>query len=278
MAPVVKVECQPISRPANRLVRKVRACSSDEPRCLDARAPTGRSASSLASPGTRMGPGMSRENESRDVQRPADFGRVVEAKYASTSSSTKGRRRSRSVSSVGHSDIVASLALHGRLMTVSVSVASAGNMGADPRRGPMKFESDCQHRPVRQWTGRMLGQAAEAAGFDSVWTVEHVVYPGGYESTYPCARRQDAGSGDNPIPDRWFGWPLSPPPRPNSACDRYLLLPERHPVTYAKEVATSTTSRVVACNSASASVGSRRSSRCSACRGSGRPAPRSTSR
>ena len=48
----------------------------------------------------------------------------------------------------------------------------------------------------------MLGSAAEAAGFDSVWTVEHVVYPEGYESTYPYAPDgKMPGTGDNPIPD-----------------------------------------------------------------------------
>ena len=30
-----------------------------------------------------------------------------------------------------------------------------------------------------------LARGAEAAGFDSLWTVEHVIYPEGYESTYP---------------------------------------------------------------------------------------------
>jgi alkanesulfonate monooxygenase SsuD/methylene tetrahydromethanopterin reductase-like flavin-dependent oxidoreductase (luciferase family) len=30
-----------------------------------------------------------------------------------------------------------------------------------------------------------LAQAAEAAGFDSIWTVEHVVVPHGYQSRYP---------------------------------------------------------------------------------------------
>ena len=29
-----------------------------------------------------------------------------------------------------------------------------------------------------------LAQAAEAAGFDSLWTVEHVVVPRGYASAY----------------------------------------------------------------------------------------------
>ena len=30
-----------------------------------------------------------------------------------------------------------------------------------------------------------LAQAAEAAGFDSIWTVEHVVVPARYQSKYP---------------------------------------------------------------------------------------------
>ena len=32
-----------------------------------------------------------------------------------------------------------------------------------------------------------LAQAAEEAGFESLWTVEHTVVPGGYGSTYPYA-------------------------------------------------------------------------------------------
>ena len=30
-----------------------------------------------------------------------------------------------------------------------------------------------------------IAKAAEAGGFDSLWTVEHVVVPSGYESQYP---------------------------------------------------------------------------------------------
>ena len=33
-----------------------------------------------------------------------------------------------------------------------------------------------------------LARSAEAAGFDSLWTVEHVIYPDGYESEYPYDR------------------------------------------------------------------------------------------
>ena len=33
-----------------------------------------------------------------------------------------------------------------------------------------------------------LAQAAEAAGFESLWTVEHTVVPEGYASVYPYDR------------------------------------------------------------------------------------------
>src|SRR2546430_9245921 len=48
-----------------------------------------------------------------------------------------------------------------------------------------------------------LAQAAEAAGFDSIWTVEHVVVPHGYQSRYPYSPTGRMGSGleDFPIPD-----------------------------------------------------------------------------
>lgn len=86
----------------------------------------------------------------------------------------------------------------------------------------------------------MLGSAAEAAGFDSVWTVEHVVYPEGYESTYPYAPDgKMPGTGDNPIPDPlvWLAYVAATTTELGLATG-ISLLPERHPVTYAKEVAT----------------------------------------
>ncbi|MEZ5165385.1 MAG: LLM class F420-dependent oxidoreductase [Acidimicrobiales bacterium] len=85
-----------------------------------------------------------------------------------------------------------------------------------------------------------LGQAAEAAGFDSVWTVEHIVYPEGYESTYPYAPGgKMPGSGDSPIPDPliWLAYVAAHTTTLRLATG-ISLLPERHPVTYAKEVAT----------------------------------------
>src|SRR5574339_180160 len=49
----------------------------------------------------------------------------------------------------------------------------------------------------------VLAQAAEAAGFESIWTVEHVVVPHGYQSRYPYSPSGRMGSGleDYPIPD-----------------------------------------------------------------------------
>jgi probable F420-dependent oxidoreductase len=85
-----------------------------------------------------------------------------------------------------------------------------------------------------------LGKAAEAAGFESLWTVEHIVYPEGYESTYPYAPDgKMPGSGDSPIPDPliWLSYVAANTTTLNLATG-ISLLPERHPVTYAKEVAT----------------------------------------
>ena len=68
-----------------------------------------------------------------------------------------------------------------------------------------------------------LAQAAEAAGFDSIWTVEHVVVPQGYQSRYPYSPSGRMGSGleDYPIPDPliWLAYIASasqPTPIPSS--------------------------------------------------------------
>ena len=48
-----------------------------------------------------------------------------------------------------------------------------------------------------------LVQAAEAAGFESAWTVEHTVIPHGYQSQYPYSPsgRIPGGDGDFDLPD-----------------------------------------------------------------------------
>ena len=48
-----------------------------------------------------------------------------------------------------------------------------------------------------------LVQAAEAAGFESAWTVDHVVVPEGYQSAYPYTDdgKMAGGKNDIPLPD-----------------------------------------------------------------------------
>jgi probable F420-dependent oxidoreductase len=83
-------------------------------------------------------------------------------------------------------------------------------------------------------------QAAEAAGFESVWTVEHVVYPDDYASAYPYSKdgRMPALP-STPIPDPliWLAYVASVTTTIRLATG-ILILPERNPVVLAKELAT----------------------------------------
>jgi len=85
-----------------------------------------------------------------------------------------------------------------------------------------------------------MGRAAEAAGFESVWTVEHVIFPDGYESTYPYdTSGRMAMAADTPLPDPliWLTWVAA-----HTECLRLatgiLILPQRNPLVLAKELAT----------------------------------------
>ena len=86
-----------------------------------------------------------------------------------------------------------------------------------------------------------LAQAAEAAGFDSIWTVEHVVVPHSYQSRYPYSASGRMGSGleDFPIPDPliWLAYVASAT-RTIKLGTASLILPQRNPVVTAKAVAT----------------------------------------
>lgn len=85
-----------------------------------------------------------------------------------------------------------------------------------------------------------LAQAAEAAGFESLWTVEHVVVPAGYESPYPYSADGRMPGGDEvPIPDPliWLAYVAAATTRINLATG-ILILPQRQPLVLAKEVAT----------------------------------------
>lgn len=86
----------------------------------------------------------------------------------------------------------------------------------------------------------VMGQAAEAAGFDSIWTVEHVLVPKGYESTYPYdPSGKMPGSEELPITDPliWLTWVAAHTTTLKLATG-VLVLPQRNPGIVAKEVAT----------------------------------------
>ena len=85
-----------------------------------------------------------------------------------------------------------------------------------------------------------MAQAAEAAGFESLWTVEHTVVPDGYESTYPYdTSGRMPGSDDAPIPDPlvWLTY-LAAVTSTLRLGTGILIQPQRNPVVLAKEVAT----------------------------------------
>jgi probable F420-dependent oxidoreductase len=86
-----------------------------------------------------------------------------------------------------------------------------------------------------------LAQAAEAAGFESIWTVEHVVVPHAYQSRYPYSPTGRMGSGleDFPIPDplMWLAY-IASATRTIKLGTAILILPQRNPVVTAKALAT----------------------------------------
>jgi probable F420-dependent oxidoreductase len=85
-----------------------------------------------------------------------------------------------------------------------------------------------------------LGRGAEAAGFESVWTVEHVVYPEGYGSTYPYdPSGKMMMAADTPLPDPllWLAF-VAAATETLRLGTGILILPQRNPVVLAKEVAT----------------------------------------
>ncbi|MFN0088798.1 MAG: LLM class F420-dependent oxidoreductase [Acidimicrobiales bacterium] len=86
-----------------------------------------------------------------------------------------------------------------------------------------------------------LAQAAEAAGFDSIWTVEHVVVPRAYESRYPYSASGRMGTGleNFPIPDPliWMAYVASATTTIKLGT-AILIVPQRNPVVTAKALAT----------------------------------------
>ncbi len=86
-----------------------------------------------------------------------------------------------------------------------------------------------------------LAQAGEAAGFESLWTVEHTVVPAGYGSTYPYdpSGRMAAGRDDIPLPDPliWMAY-VAAATRTIKLATGILILPQHQPVLAAKQIAT----------------------------------------
>lgn len=85
-----------------------------------------------------------------------------------------------------------------------------------------------------------FARAAEAAGFESLWTVEHVVVPADYKSTYPYdPSGRMPGPENAPMPDPlvWLSFLASATSTLRLATG-ILVLPQRNPVVLAKELAT----------------------------------------
>ena len=84
-----------------------------------------------------------------------------------------------------------------------------------------------------------MARDAEAAGFESLWTVEHVVVPAGYESAYPYSPSgRMPGPEESPIPDPlvWLSYVAGATSRIRLATG-VLILPQRNPLVLAKQLA-----------------------------------------
>lgn len=96
--------------------------------------------------------------------------------------------------------------------------------------GPFGQPEGCTH----------LAQTAESCGIESLWTVEHVAVPVGYESKYPYSKDgKMPGPENSPIPDPlvWLGFAAAVTTKIKLATG-ILILPQRHPIYTAKEFAT----------------------------------------
>ncbi|MDY7105853.1 MAG: LLM class F420-dependent oxidoreductase [Actinomycetota bacterium] len=86
-----------------------------------------------------------------------------------------------------------------------------------------------------------VAEVAESVGFESIWTVEHVVVPKDYQSAYPYSPtgKMPGGREDFPIPDPlvWLSW-VAAKTTTVKLCTGVLILPQRNPLLLAKEVAT----------------------------------------
>ena len=87
---------------------------------------------------------------------------------------------------------------------------------------------------------KAVATAADDAGFESIWTVEHVVVPAGYESPYPYAPNGKMGGPDDmAIPDSftWLSYIAAVTTNIKLATG-VAILPQRNVIYTAKELAT----------------------------------------
>ncbi len=85
-----------------------------------------------------------------------------------------------------------------------------------------------------------LARLLEELGFESLWTVEHVVVPSGYQSPYPYSDDGKMPGGESvPIPDPliWLTY-VGAATKTLRLATGILILPQRNPIVLAKEVAT----------------------------------------
>jgi probable F420-dependent oxidoreductase len=86
-----------------------------------------------------------------------------------------------------------------------------------------------------------IARAAERGGFETLWTVEHVVVPSGYESQYPYDPSGKMAGGaeafDLPDPLIWLSFVAARTETIRLATG-VLVLPQRNVVVTAKEIAT----------------------------------------
>ncbi len=85
-----------------------------------------------------------------------------------------------------------------------------------------------------------LAQAAEGAGFESIWAVDHVVVPAGYRSTYPYDPSGKLPSGEEsvfPDPLIWLAYVAAATSTLRLGTG-IMIVPLRNPLVLAKELAT----------------------------------------
>ncbi|MFQ5503188.1 MAG: LLM class flavin-dependent oxidoreductase, partial [Planctomycetota bacterium] len=85
-----------------------------------------------------------------------------------------------------------------------------------------------------------LAQSAESVGTESLWVIEHVVVPVGYQAEYPYSRSgRLPGRENTPILDPFLSLAfLASKTTRLRLATGVLILPQRHPTYVAKEAAT----------------------------------------